>query len=314
MKITIIGTGYVGLVTGACLADTGNEVWCVDKNEIKIENLKKGIIPIYEPGLEPVVTRGVKENRLYFTTDLPSSLNESDVCFLTVDTPPNADGKADLTNVLAVARSLGEHLKKPMLVVTKSTVPVGTTLIVQETIQSGLKKRGLDPQFAVCASNPEFLKEGTAVQDFKYPDRVVVGVSSPAHAEVLKELYEPFMRKRECFLVMDIPSSELSKYAANAMLATRISFMNEIAALCEAVGADISEVRQSIGWDPRIGSQFLYAGLGYGGSCLPKDVLALLQLGREKKCAMPLIEATDLTNQRQRERFLNRIVGHFDGE
>ncbi len=314
MKITIVGTGYVGLVTGACLADTGNEVWCVDKNSEKIDNLNKGILPIYEPGLDIIVSRNTKDNRLFFTNDLAKAIANSEICFLTVDTPSNDTGAADLTNVVAVANALGEMLQTPILLVTKSTVPVGTTLKVKKIVQTGLQNRSLDPTSVSVASNPEFLKEGTAIQDFRYPDRVVVGTERSQDAQKLHELYSPFMRKQDCFLVMDIASSELCKYASNAMLATRISFMNEMSQLCEKVGADIAHIRTAMGWDPRIGTHFLYAGLGYGGSCLPKDVLALTHLGKEMETPLYLVEAADQTNGNQRERFLNRIVAHFGGK
>ncbi|MDP2600394.1 MAG: nucleotide sugar dehydrogenase, partial [Deltaproteobacteria bacterium] len=264
MKITIVGTGYVGLVTGACLADTGNDVWCVDKNSAKIDGLKKGDLPIYEPGLDIIVSRNAKDGRLVFTTSLLEAIANSDICFLTVDTPSNDTGAADLTNVMAVAGALGEILTQTLLVVTKSTVPVGTTAKVKKAVQNGLTNRGLDTGLVAVASNPEFLKEGTAVQDFRYPDRVVVGVERPQDVQKLRDLYAPFMRKHDCFLPMDVASSELCKYAANAMLATRISFMNEMSQLCEKVGANITPIRTAMGMDPRIGSNFLYAGLGYG--------------------------------------------------
>lgn len=311
MKIAIVGTGYVGLVTGACLADTGNEVWCVDKNGEKIARLLDGRIPIYEPGLEGLVLRGLREERLQFTTDLPRALQNAEICFLTVDTPSGPNGVPDLTNVFDVAQKLGDAITGPLLVVTKSTVPVGTTLKVKQQIGKKLAQRGLDPSLVSIASNPEFLKEGTSVQDFRNPDRVVVGAEMAEAAEQLRELYAPFMRKRDCFLVMDIASAELAKYASNAMLATRISFMNEMAGLCEAIGADIDKVRQAVGWDPRIGSHFLYPGLGYGGSCLPKDVLALVELGKQKEAPLPLIQAVETTNRAQREKFFRRVARYF---
>lgn len=314
MKITIVGTGYVGLVTGACLADIGNDVWCIDKNLEKILRLQDGILPIYEPGLETLVKRGLKEKRLHFRTDWKEALDQSQICFLTVDTPPSKEGAPDLTNVFAVADQLGSLLDHSILIVTKSTVPVGTTLKIKERVQRLLQERGIASEGVPVASNPEFLKEGTSVQDFRYPDRIVVGVESSADAERLRELYEPFMRKKNCFLVMDIASSELCKYAANAMLATRISFMNEMANLCEKVGANIDFIRQAIGWDPRIGPHFLYPGLGYGGSCLPKDVLAVAQMGREKDCPLPLLEAVNQVNLRQRDTFLKKIISYFGVE
>lgn len=314
MKITIIGTGYVGLVSGACLADTGNEVVCVDKNPKKIALLQDGIVPFYEPGLEALVKRGLKEGRLKFTQNISQGLDKTQIIFLTVDTPPSPSGAADLTNIFEVARQVGENLTGPALVVTKSTVPVGTTLKVKEIIQKKLAERNLSQDGVAVASNPEFLKEGSAIQDCRYPDRIVVGVESDAQAEILKELFEPFMRKKHCFLVMDITSAELSKYAANAMLATRISFMNEMANLCEKVGANIDLVRQAIGWDPRIGSHFLYAGLGYGGSCLPKDVQALIELAKQRDLPLRIVEAVDETNRRQKEKFVQKICTHFGGE
>ncbi|MBI4125654.1 MAG: UDP-glucose/GDP-mannose dehydrogenase family protein [Deltaproteobacteria bacterium] len=303
MKISIIGTGYVGLVTGACLADAGNEVWCSDKNEEKIRKLSDGIIPIYEPGLDSLVKRGITEERLFFTTALAPAMEKADICFLTVDTPSNHDGTTDLTNVFAAAEALSAALEPSTLVVTKSTVPVGTTLKIKER----LKKKWEVP----VASNPEFLKEGTSVQDFSHPDRIVVGVERPEDAEVLRELYAPFMRKRERFLVMDIPSAELTKYVANAMLACRISFMNEMANLCERAGADIDKVREALGWDHRVGPHFLFPGLGYGGSCLPKDVAALLQLGADKDYPLSLLQAVDTVNKKQRKIFFEKIIGHF---
>lgn len=313
MKIAIIGSGYVGLVTGACLADTGNEVWCVDKNGEKIGKLAGGTLPIYEPGLAPIVIRGVKESRLFFTTTLAEALETADISFLTVDTPAGPDGRADLTNVKAVAEAIGSLLEKPMLIVTKSTVPVGTTLAVKKIIQAKLNARGRDAAWVSVASNPEFLKEGTAVQDFRYPDRIVVGVERPADGQMLRELYEPLMRKRDCFLVMDIASAELSKYAANAMLAARISFMNEMANISRKMGADIDKIRETLGADVRIGPHFLHAGLGYGGSCLPKDVQTLIHLAREQGEPVPLISAIHQTNERQKDVFLQKITGHFGG-
>lgn len=315
MKLTVIGTGYVGLVTGACLADVGNEVWCVDRDIAKIEALKQDRIPIYEPGLEEVVGRNIKEGRLFFTTDLAAALAPADVCFITVDTPPDGDGKADLTNVIAVAKQLGTLIDSYKIVVTKSTVPVGTTCRVKEVISEGLRSRGLDAEklFDV-ASNPEFLKEGAAVNDFMSPDRVIVGVEKEVVGRKLHALYSPFMRKSDRFLQTDIASAELAKYAANSMLATRISFMNEIARLCDRVGANIDSIRHALGTDPRIGPEFLYAGLGYGGSCFPKDTKALIQLGREYKTPVTVVEAADSTNDVQRDWFYMKICDHFGGE
>jgi UDPglucose 6-dehydrogenase len=315
MRLTIIGTGYVGLVSGACLADVGNEVWCVDKDVKKVEALKKNVIPIYEPGLESVVKRNIEENRLFFTTDLAHSLGSSEICFITVDTPPDGDGKADISNVLAVAEKLGGLIDSYKIVVTKSTVPVGTTYRVREIISGKLRGRGLDPEklFDV-ASNPEFLKEGDAVNDFMKPDRVVVGVEKESVAYKLHELYSPFMRKSDRFLKMDITSAELAKYAANSMLATRISFMNEMARLCDKVGADIDSIRHVLGSDPRIGPDFLYAGLGYGGSCFPKDMKALIQLGREYKIPLSIVESSHDANEKQRSWFWEKVTRHFNGE
>lgn len=315
MKVSVVGSGYVGLVTGACLADAGNNVWCVDKNVAKIEHLKNAQIPIYEPGLEEIVKKNYAEGRLHFTTELSDALDESEICFIAVDTPPDGDGKADLTNVLAVADEIGRKMNSKKIVITKSTVPVGTTFRVKAVIEGKLQERGMDPKSLISvASNPEFLKEGSAVQDFMKPDRVIVGVENETVGEKLHELYKPFMMKRDRFLRMDIPSSELSKYAANAMLATRISFVNELARLCEKVGANISNVRESLGTDPRIGPEFLYAGLGYGGSCFPKDMKALVQLGREYNVTQSIAETADKTNDQQREWFWQKIENHFGGK
>ncbi len=314
MKLCVIGTGYVGLVSGACLADAGNHVTCVDKDASKIKMLKKGHIPIYEPGLEEVVRRNEQENRLQYTVDLAEGLQNAEICFITVDTPPDGDGKADLTNVLAVAKQIGTLLNHYTVVVTKSTVPVGTTMKVKDVISAGLRERDLDPSILLdVASNPEFLKEGDAVNDFMKPDRVVVGVEKDVVAEKLHELYTPFMRRRDRFIKMNIQSSELTKYAANAMLATRISFMNEMARLCDEVGADITDIRHGLGSDPRIGPNFLYAGLGYGGSCFPKDTKALIQLGKEYNSLLSVIESVDNTNEEQRNWFWKKICNEFSG-
>ncbi|MFH1829304.1 MAG: UDP-glucose/GDP-mannose dehydrogenase family protein [Pseudomonadota bacterium] len=314
MKICMTGTGYVGLVSGACLADVGNTVWCVDTDAQKIANLKKHKIPFYEPGLEDIVRRNISENRLHFTTDLAEGLNSADICFITVNTPPRGTGRADLTNVLDVAKQLGLVIDQPVTIVTKSTVPVGTTMRVKDAISEGLLARKHDPKkILTVASNPEFLKEGDAVEDFMRPDRVIVGVEDDETTKKLHELYKPFMRRSDRFLTMNIPSAELAKYAANAMLATRISFINEMARLCERVGADISEIRRSLGSDPRIGPDFLYAGLGYGGSCFPKDTQAVIGLGREHSCDLTIIEAADRANDVQRAWFWNKITAHFGG-
>ena len=312
MNICVVGTGYVGLVSGACLADVGNSVICVDRDADKVSSLNDGTIPIYEPGLEGIVRRNCRDKRLTFTTDFKKGLADAEICFVTVDTPPDGDGKADLTNVLAVAESIGEILDHPMIVVTKSTVPVGTTMKVKGKISSALQKRGLNAdKLLSVASNPEFLKEGDAVNDFMKPDRVVVGVEDEAVGQTLRRLYEPFMRRGDRFIQMRIESSELTKYAANAMLATRISFMNEMARLCEKVGADIGDVRHGLGSDPRIGPDFLYAGLGYGGSCFPKDTKAIIELGREVDERLSVIEAADSTNGLQREWFWKKVSDRF---
>jgi len=315
MKLCVVGTGYVGLVSGSCLADVGNHVCCVDKDASKIDALRAGKIPIYEPGLEGVVRRNESEGRLFYTTDLAEGLKEAEICFITVDTPPDGDGRADLTNVLAVADGIGKILDHHVVVVTKSTVPVGTTIKVKEVISAGLRNRGLDPSKLLdVASNPEFLKEGDAVSDFMKPHRVIVGVEKDEVAEALHELYSPFMRRQDRFIKMSIQSSELTKYAANAMLATRISFMNEMARLCENVGADVTHIRDGLGGDPRIGPDFLYAGLGYGGSCFPKDTKAIIQLGKEYNSPLSVIETVDRTNDVQREWFWNKICTYFGEE
>lgn len=314
MRVCVIGTGYVGLVSGACLADVGNTVWCIDKNPQKVSSLQSGVIPIFEPGLKEIVARNEREQRLFFSTELAEGLKSAEFCLITVDTPPDGDGKADLTNVLAVAKQLGQLISEPKIIVTKSTVPVGTTLRVKQVIQEELKKRGLPVTLVRVANNPEFLKEGDAVNDAMKPDRVVVGVEDAEVGEKLHELYAPFMRQRDRFICVDIASSELTKYAANAMLATRISFMNELARLAEKVGADINHVRHGIGSDPRIGPGFLYAGLGYGGSCFPKDMKALVQLGHEYGETLTVCESADKANDAQRVWFWQKIVKRFGGE
>ncbi len=312
MKVCVIGTGYVGLVSGACLSDVGHQVICVDINEEKVTKLNNGCIPIYEPGLEDIVKRNHSNGRLSFTTQLSEGVVDADVCFITVDTPPGGDGKADLSSVLAVAKSLGESIDHPMVVVTKSTVPVGTTMKVKSVICDLLESRGLDPkEYVHVANNPEFLKEGDAVSDFMKPDRIVVGVEDDYVGEKMHALYAPFMRRKDRFILVNIPSSEMIKYAANAMLATRISFVNEIARLCEKVGADINNVRQGLGSDPRIGPEFLYAGLGYGGSCFPKDTKAIIELGKEHDTHLSVIEAADQTNDYQREWFWAKVQSYF---
>lgn len=314
MKLTVVGSGYVGLVTGTCFAEMGSDVWCVDIDREKIENLKKGVIPIYEPGLEEMVKRNFAEGRLRFTTDLSDGLSESLFVFIAVGTPPDEDGSADLQYVLDVAREVGSKMEKYVIVVNKSTVPVGTAEKVRAALREELDRRGRsDLEFDVV-SNPEFLKEGDAIEDFMRADRVVVGTDNVRTAELMKELYEPFQRKGNKVVIMDITSSELTKYAANAMLATRISFMNELSALCELSGASIEKVREGIGSDSRIGRSFLYAGVGYGGSCFPKDVKALIHTMKEFKLDPKLLTAVEDVNKEQRGRFINRVLGHFGGD
>lgn len=307
MKIAIVGTGYVGLVTGTCFAEIGVSVICVDTNSEKIEALKKGVIPIYESGLEEMVNRNVKAGRLHFTTSLESCLNEVDVVFSAVGTPPDEDGSADLSYVLEVARTIGRNMQKYILVVTKSTVPVGTAKKVRAAIQEELDKRGVSIQFDV-ASNPEFLKEGNAINDFMSPDRVVVGVESERAKKLMSKLYKPFLLNNFRVIFMDIPSAEMTKYAANSMLATRISFMNDIANLCERVGANVDYVRKGIGADVRIGQKFLYAGCGYGGSCFPKDVKALVHTGIDNGYHMEVIEAVERVNDRQKSIVYDKLI------
>ncbi len=308
MKVAVIGTGYVGLVVGACLAEAGNDVVCADVDEEKIAGLKRNRIPIYEPGLEPLVVRNQAEGRLRFTTDVGGAVEASEVVFIAVGTPPNEDGSADLRHVLEVARIVGDHMNSPKVVITKSTVPVGTAARVKETIASRTKER-----FYVC-SNPEFLKEGAAVEDFMKPDRVVIGVESPEAQQILTELYAPFVRTGNPLIFMDIASAELTKYAANAMLATRISFMNQIAELCEKVGADITLVRKGIGSDRRIGPAFLFPGPGYGGSCFPKDVKALIRTGEEYRVSLDLLRAVEEVNRRQKRKLFEKLCALMEGQ
>lgn len=308
MHIAVIGTGYVGLVAGACLAETGNDVICCDIDQEKIDRLNRGEIPIYEPGLEPLVERNLEAGRLTFTTDVAAAVRASGIIFIAVGTPPGEDGSADLQHVLAVAKTIGQNLDgegPEKIVITKSTVPVGTANKVREAI-----RRESNRPFHVC-SNPEFLKEGAAVQDFMKPDRVVVGVDSDYAREKLAELYAPFVRTGNPVLFMDIASAEITKYAANAMLATRISFMNMIAGLCEAVGADVSQVRQGIGTDERIGHRFLFAGIGYGGSCFPKDVKALVRTLREAAVDPAILEGVEKVNEAQKALLVERVVSRF---
>jgi len=307
MQIAIVGTGYVGLVSGTCFAEMGAHVTCVDVDEQKINKLRNGIMPIYEPGLEELVKRNVEFDRLHFTTDLTEVLDDVEVVFSAVGTPPDEDGSADLKYVLAVARQFGQNIHKYTILVTKSTVPVGTAKKVKAVIQEELDKRGVNIPFDV-ASNPEFLKEGAAIKDFMSPDRVVVGTESEKAKEVMTRLYKPFLINNFRVIFMDIPSAEMTKYAANAMLATRISFMNDIANLCEHVGANVDAVRKGIGTDARIGTKFLYAGCGYGGSCFPKDVKALLHTGIEHGYHMEVIEAVERVNDRQKSIVYDKIL------
>ncbi len=312
MNISIVGTGYVGLVSGACLAETGAVVYCIDVNQEKIDSLNKGIMPIYEPGLEDIVKRNVQKERLFFRTKLAEVVNESDAIFIAVGTPPDEDGSADLKYVLGVAREIGQHLTGYTVVITKSTVPVGTAKKVKAAIQDELNKRGVDVTFDV-ASNPEFLKEGNAVDDFLKPDRIVVGVESEQAEKVLKRLYKPFVLNNHPIYVMDITSSEMTKYAANSMLATKISFINDIANLCEIVGADINMVRKGIGSDSRIGNKFLYPGVGYGGSCFPKDVQALIKTAKSYDYDLQVLQAVEAVNKHQKTVLYNKIFKHFEG-
>ena len=307
MNIAIVGTGYVGLVSGTCFAEMGAHVTCVDVDAEKINKLKNGIMPIYEPGLEELVKRNVGFERLQFTTDLTEVLDDVEVVFSAVGTPPDEDGSADLKYVLAVARQFGQSINKYTILVTKSTVPVGTAKKVKAAIQKELDKRGVDIPFDV-ASNPEFLKEGAAIKDFMSPDRVVVGTESEKAKEVMTRLYKPFLINNFRVIFMDIPSAEMTKYAANAMLATRISFMNDIANLCERVGANVDSVRKGIGTDSRIGSKFLYAGCGYGGSCFPKDVKALMHTGIDNDYHMEVIEAVERVNEKQKSIVYDKII------
>ncbi len=306
MNIAIVGTGYVGLVSGACFAEMGIDVTCVDIDEKKIQRLLDGEIPIYEPGLDDLVKRNVDAGRLHFTTDLTTCLDDVEVVFSAVGTPPDEDGSADLKYVLEVARTFGRNIKKYTILVTKSTVPVGTALKVKAAILEELEKRGETVEFEV-ASNPEFLKEGAAIKDFMSPDRVVVGVESERARKVMTKLYRPFLTNNFRVYFMDIPSAEMTKYAANAMLATRISFMNDIANLCDLVGANVDHVRKGIGTDARIGSKFLYSGCGYGGSCFPKDVKALAHTGKEHGYTMGVIEAVEAVNERQKSIVFHKL-------
>ena len=310
MKIVIIGTGYVGLVTGSCLAEVGTDVICVDINQEKIDNLNKGILPIYEPGLEAIVERNVRKSRLQFSSSLAEAIVGAEVAFIAVGTPPGEDGSADLQYVLKVAETIGTHMTDYLVVVTKSTVPVGTAAKVKASISQALASRNASLPFDV-ASNPEFLKEGAAIDDFLKPDRIVIGVESDRSRNILQQLYNPFLLNGHPIFFMDIPSAEMTKYAANAMLATKISFMNDIANLCELVGANINEVRKGIGSDPRIGNKFIYPGIGYGGSCFPKDVKALVRSGKEYGYGLRILQAVEEVNEDQKKVLLGKIQRHF---
>ena len=307
MRVTVIGSGYVGLVAGACFAETGNDVVCADVDAGKIARLKRNELPIYEPGLEPLVRRNQEEGRLAFTTDIGAAVERAQVVFIAVGTPEGEDGSADLRHVLDVAPVIGRHMKVPIVVATKSTVPVGTAERVRQAI-----KAETDVPFSICA-NPEFLKEGAAVEDFMHPDRVVIGVEDDNARQVMAELYGPFFRKSDRILFMDIPSAEVTKYAANAMLATRISFMNQIANLCERVGADVTHVRRGIGTDQRIGPAFLFPGPGYGGACFPKDVKALIRTAHDAGAPTDLLEAVESVNLRQKQVLLDKVAAAFGG-
>jgi UDPglucose 6-dehydrogenase len=313
MKITVIGTGYVGLVTGTCFAEVGVDVTCIDIDKNKIDNLNKGILPIYEPGLEEMVLRNTQKHRLHFSTSLIESIKQVEVAFIAVGTPPDEDGSADLKYVLAVASSIGQHMEHPLVVVTKSTVPVTTAEKVRNAVQAELDKRGVKIDFYV-ASNPEFLKEGAAIEDFMKPDRIVVGTDRPEAEEIMRKLYKPFLMNGHPIIFMDIPSAEMTKYAANAMLATKISFMNDVANLCEIMGADVNMVRKGIGSDARIGTKFIYPGVGYGGSCFPKDVKALIKTAKEKNYNMRILNAVEEVNDSQKEVLFNKVKTHFNGE
>ncbi len=313
MKITVIGTGYVGLVTGTCFSEMGNKVYCVDIDINKIESLKKGIIPIYEPGLEELVIKNYKNGDLNFTSDLKEGLNDSDVCFVAVGTPMGEDGSADLKYVLEAAKEIGQIMSNDLIVVDKSTVPVGTAAKVKKVITDELEKRDVKYNVHVV-SNPEFLKEGSAVADFMRPDRVVIGSDNEEVIQTMKELYAPFTKNHERFLIMDICSAEMTKYAANAMLATRISFMNEMANICERVGADINNIRKGIGSDGRIGYSFLYPGCGYGGSCLPKDVKALIKTADDYGYESKILKEVELVNNEQKFSLVNKIVDRFGND
>jgi UDPglucose 6-dehydrogenase len=312
MKIVVIGTGYVGLVTGTCFAEVGINVICIDIDAKKIKNLKNGILPIYEPGLEELVNKNVAKGRLHFSTSLEESILGADVAFIAVGTPPGEDGSADLKYVIAVATEIGQYMNSYGVIVTKSTVPVGTATKVDAAIEMALKKREIVIEYDV-ASNPEFLKEGAAIDDFLKPDRIVVGVSSVKAEEVLRKLYKPFLLNGHPIIFMDVPSAEMTKYAANSMLATKISFMNDIANLCEIVNADVNMVRKGIGSDSRIGNKFIYPGIGYGGSCFPKDIKALIKTAAQNGYRMQILEAVEAVNEQQKSVLFDKIMNRFQG-
>lgn len=312
MNICVIGTGYVGLVAGTCFAESGNDVICVDIDSKKIERLNRGEVPIYEPGLEELIKRNSDDGRLRFTTDLAMAVKESLICFIAVGTPPGEDGSADLKYVLDAARGIAKNMDGYRVIVDKSTVPVGTAEKVKAAVRDELRQRGGDYEFDVV-SNPEFLKEGAAIDDFMKPDRVVIGADNGKAAEIMEEIYSPFVRTNKPILIMDVKSAEMTKYAANAMLATKISFINEIANFCELVGADVANVRKGIGSDARIGFEFLFPGVGYGGSCFPKDVQAIIRTGSEYGYDLKILKAVEAVNYRQKEVMVDRILRHFKG-
>lgn len=311
MEICMIGTGYVGLVTGACFAEMNHQVWCVDVDEDKINNLKVGILPIYEPGLGEVLEKGIKKNYLHFTHELPKGIENAAFCFISVGTPPKVNGSADISSIVAVATEIGRHMKRSLIIVIKSTVPVGTVEQVRNIIKNELHRRGREDLTFDVAFNPEFLREGTGVMDFMYPDRIVIGADNEETAQLLRKLYQPILRGENIILYMNSKSAEITKYAANAMLATRISFMNEIAQLCDKVGGDVDQVRRGIGTDPRIGNEFLLAGIGYGGSCFPKDVQELIYTGKKNGLEMNIATAVHEVNERQKRYLIEMIKKRF---
>lgn len=313
MKVAVVGTGYVGLVTGTCFAEVGIEVTCIDIDKKKIEGLKNGIMPIYEPGLKAMVLKNYEKKRLHFSTTLAESIQDCEAVFIAVGTPPGEDGSADLKYVLAVATEIGQNMSSYTVVVTKSTVPVGTAKKVKTAVQNALNERGSDLKFDV-ASNPEFLKEGAAIQDFLKPDRIVIGVESEEAEHIMKRLYKPFLLNGHPTIFMDVPSAEMTKYAANSMLATKISFMNDIANLCEIMGADVNMVRKGIGSDNRIGNKFIYPGVGYGGSCFPKDVKALIKTAQENNYSMTVLKAVEDVNEKQKSVMVTKVKSHFGND